>query len=327
MTGRGIDQILPHPSRPDIYESYLRDARAYVTLAEELNGTIPKPVDFNYIWGDALEELARFAPQVRIINLETSITTSDDYWPGKGINYRMHPDNIACLNSANIDCCTLANNHVLDWGYAGLSDTLATLKEAGIASVGAGQDNSQAQQPITFETASGARVLLFSFGSQSSGIPSAWAATDSKAGINLIAEGSAQWIGQLASIVPGMKKPGDTVVCSIHWGGNWGYEIPAIRRRVAHQLIDTAAVDIIHGHSSHHPVGIEVYRQKLILYGCGDFINDYEGIGSYEDFHGELCLMYFVCFNTEKSQLDKLTMVPLKMKGMQLVRPDKQDKA
>jgi len=76
------------------------------------------------------------------------------------------------------------------------------------------------------------------------------------------------------------------VVASIHWGDNWGYEI-------AHNLIDHAGVDIIHGHSSHHAKGIEVWHGKPVIYGCGDFINDYEGIGGNEKYRSDLSLMYF----------------------------------
>ncbi len=130
MTGRGIDQVLPHPSKPVLYEPYVKDAVDYVHLAERANGPIPKPVSHSYIWGDALDVLERMAPDLRIINLETSITTSEDYWRGKGINYRMHPQNAPCITAAKTDLCVLANNHVLDWGFAGLIETLETLKTA-----------------------------------------------------------------------------------------------------------------------------------------------------------------------------------------------------
>src|SRR5512143_3888726 len=132
MTGRGIDQVLPTPSDPQLYESYVTDAREYVKLAERAHGEIRKPVSFDYIWGDALAELDRAAPDARIVNLETSVTTSPGPWPAKGINYRMHPANVGCLTAPRLDCCTLANNHVLDWGYAGLDETLRTLRAAGI---------------------------------------------------------------------------------------------------------------------------------------------------------------------------------------------------
>lgn len=108
MTGRGIDQILPHAGNPILYEPYIHDARDYVRLAEAANGRIPKPVDFSYVWGDALKQFQRPDIDARIVNLETSITLSDEAWPGKGIHYRMHPRNIGCLQAANVDCCSLA---------------------------------------------------------------------------------------------------------------------------------------------------------------------------------------------------------------------------
>ena len=131
MTGRGIDQVLPYPGLPTLYESYVKDARDYVKLAERVNGPITRPVSFKYIWGDALAELNQSGVDVRIINLETSITRSDDYWPGKSVHYRMHPQNVGCLTAAGIDACSLANNHVLDWGYAGLTETLQNIGSGG----------------------------------------------------------------------------------------------------------------------------------------------------------------------------------------------------
>jgi len=50
MLGRGIDQILAYPSQPQIYESYVKDARDYIYLAEEKNGIIAYPVSMDYIW-------------------------------------------------------------------------------------------------------------------------------------------------------------------------------------------------------------------------------------------------------------------------------------
>lgn len=181
MTGRGIDQVLPYPSEPSLHESYVDSAAEYVELAARANGPILNPVSFSYIWGDAAGELERVKPDVRIVNLETSITTSEDY-ESKGINYRMHPANTPCLAAAKIDCCVLANNHVLDWGYAGLNETLATLHKAGIRTAGAGQNVVEAEQPAVIQLG-GARVLVLAAGMTDSGIPPDWAATDKKPGI------------------------------------------------------------------------------------------------------------------------------------------------
>jgi poly-gamma-glutamate synthesis protein (capsule biosynthesis protein) len=325
MTGRGIDQILPWPSDPQLYEPYVRNAKIYVKLAERLNGPIPQPADFSYIWGETLAELDRARPDVRVINLETAVTASDDYWPDKGINYRMHPDNIPCLTAARIDCCVLANNHVLDWGYPGLDDTLDTLKQASLKTAGAGRNSREAEAPAVLNLAGKGRLLVFGFGCDSSGIPPEWAAADDKPGVNRLPDLSFETAHRLADRIRRIKQERDIVVASIHWGSNWGYAIPDEQRRFAHALIDEAGVDVVHGHSSHHPKAVEVYRDKLILYGCGDFINDYEGIEGYESFRGDLALMYFPTVNPADGTLSSLEMIPLHMRQFRLNRPSAED--
>ena len=79
------------------------------------------------------------------------------------------------------------------------------------------------------------------------------------------------------------QQPGDLIIASIHWDSNWGYEIPRGQIMFAHCLIEEG-IAIVHGHSSHHVKAIEVFKGRLILYGCGDFLTDYEGIGGYEMF-------------------------------------------
>jgi poly-gamma-glutamate capsule biosynthesis protein CapA/YwtB (metallophosphatase superfamily) len=197
MLGRGIDQILPHPGEPRLYESAVSRATAYIELAERANGPIRRPVDFGYVWGDALEALRRVQPDLRIINLETSITKIREPAP-KGINYKMNPANAACLTAAGIDCCVLANNHVLDWGYAGLLETLDTLERAGIPSAGAGRDAAQAEAPAVLEVPGKGRVLVFAFGSVTSGVPREWAAGAKRPGVNLLADLSDRTIAHIA---------------------------------------------------------------------------------------------------------------------------------
>ena len=114
-------------------------------------------------------------------------------------------------------------------------------------------------------------------------------------------------------------------MASIHWGGNWGYEISSAQREFAHRLIDQAHVDVVHGHSSHHPKGVEVYQGKPILYGCGDFLNDYEGIQGYEDYRGDLALMYFADIDPTSRTLAAAAIVPLHIRKFSLVRPSGPD--
>lgn len=325
MTGRGIDQLLPHPSDPQLHEPFVRNANRYVKLGEDINGAVPKPVNFDYIWGDVLVELEKAAPDKRIVNLETSITSSDNYWPDKGIHYRMHPRNVECLTAAKIDCCVLANNHVLDWGYAGLTETLESLKKVGIKTVGAGVNLLEAQSPAILNTISKGRIMVFSCGLSTSGISDEWAARNEKAGIHFLPDLSHKSVDQIAAIVQQSRRVGDIVIVSIHWGKNWGYNIPREHIDFAHKLVDSAGIDILHGHSSHHPLGLEVYKEKLILYGCGDFLNDYEGIGGKEQFRSDLSLMYLVKVAPESGHMVKLEMVPFQIKRFRLNRASAED--
>jgi poly-gamma-glutamate capsule biosynthesis protein CapA/YwtB (metallophosphatase superfamily) len=280
MTGRGIDQILPNHCHPIIYEGYCKSAKQYVELAEKVNGKIPRNVDSTYIWGDALNHLKGINPDLRIINLETSVTTSSEWWKGKGINYRMHPKNINVLTAASIDCCVLSNNHVLDWGYDGLLETLDTIKAAGMKQVGAGRDLQEAIQPAIFNLTDKNKgtVAVYGMGNESSGIPESWCATPEKAGVNFLHSLSTKTVDSIAEQSKSLRRNNTRLIASIHWGNNWGYQIPSTHRQFAHSLIDVGGFDIVHGHSSHHMRGIELYKGKLIFYGCGDFINDYEGI-------------------------------------------------
>jgi poly-gamma-glutamate capsule biosynthesis protein CapA/YwtB (metallophosphatase superfamily) len=322
MTGRGVDQILPHPSSPELYEAHVHDARDYVSLAEDAHGPIASPVRFGYVWGDALEELRRRSPSVRIVNLETSVTRSNDAWPDKGVHYRMHPRNVPCLRAAEIDVCVLANNHVLDWGRSGLVETLDVLHAAGIETAGAGCNAAEADEVAAVDITNDRRVLVVGVTEPSSGVLLSWEAKEGTPGVALrlhLDDAAAQAIGDRLARA---RRPGDVSIVSIHWGTNWGYEVPDEHVRFAHALIDRG-VDVVHGHSSHHPRPIEIYEGKPILYGCGDFVTDYEGIGGHETYRDDLVLMYLP--TPDDSRRDALRMVPMRLRRMRLERASRMD--
>jgi len=320
MTGRGIDQILARPSKPDLSELLVKSAVEYVDIAERASGPIPRRVDPAYIWGDALGELDRARPHVRIVNLETAVTIAEDAWPGKDIHYRMHPANVGCLSAARIDCCTLANNHVLDWGYDGLRETTATLRDAGIRTAGAGGDQHEASAPAVIDLRAGGRVLVFAYGSPTSGVPQAWAARRRQPGVSIIDEYDDGAAERVARAVREVSRAGDIVIASLHWGSNWGYDIPRAQQRFAHRLIDDAGVHVVYGHSSHHPRPIEVHRGQLILHGCGDFLNDYEGIAGYEAFRPQIGLMYLPELDATNGRLLRLNLRPTRIRQFQVQR-------
>jgi poly-gamma-glutamate capsule biosynthesis protein CapA/YwtB (metallophosphatase superfamily) len=320
MLGRGVDQILPNPGNPILYERMVRDARTYVDLAARVNGPIQHPVDWSWPWGDALPLLAAAHCDVRIINLETSITTSDDYAKSKAVHYRMNPANVAALAAVQPDVCVLANNHVLDFGRSGLLETLDTLAASRLRAAGAGRSQREARSPAVVPIPrTGGRVLVFAFGSPSSGIPYGWAATGDLPGVRFVPALTEDAADDLCRQIRDVRQPGDVTVVSAHWGSNWGYRVDMDQVRFAHRLID-GGVDLVHGHSSHHPRPLEVYQRKLILYGCGDLVDDYEGIGSHKEFRDDLRLLYLPRLDPRSGELLELHMAPLQARQMRLHR-------
>lgn len=262
MLGRGVDQILPHPGDPTLHEGHVRDARIYVELAEAVNGPVPRPVDFCWPWGDALPVLVEVTPDLRVVNLETSITSNNEF-------------------AVDVD-----------------------------------ENRTEGHR----------RVLVFSWGMASSGIPARWAAAENRPGVQFVPELSKATAADVTHGVQQITRAGDIVVASVHWGINWGYDISQDQIHFAHRLID-GGVDVVHGHSSHHPRPIEGYRDKLVLYGCGDFINDYEGIKGYEEFRDDLRLLYFVSVQPQTGKLASLRMVPMQARQMRLRNASRKDAA
>jgi poly-gamma-glutamate capsule biosynthesis protein CapA/YwtB (metallophosphatase superfamily) len=320
MTARGVDQVLAHPGSPELHEDFVHDARSYVALAERVNGPIPRGAEPTWPWGDVLAEMDRFGPAVRVMNLETSVTRSDDAALDKAVNYRMSPSNVGVLTAARTDVWALANNHVLDYGHAGLLETLDILAAAGLRTTGAGRDQDEAWRPAVVPSPTGGpRVVVASVGDVSSGVPPHWAAGPGRPGVALLPGLSASAAASVAERLRQDSRPGDVRVVSIHWGGNWGYGIPREHRRFAHRLVD-AGVHLVHGHSSHHPRPAEVYRGRLVLYGCGDLVNDYEGIGGYDSFRDDLRLLYLARLDAATRELVELRMMPFLARRFTLER-------
>lgn len=319
MLGRGIDQIQRHACDPGLFENNAASAQDYVTLAKRVSGKIPRRVAPGYVWGDLLADLNARQVDLRLANLETAITSGGAHDPQKGIHYRMHPANVALLAAAGIEAVMLANNHTLDWGRAGLVETLATLDDAGIAYAGAGLDDAAAFAPRPLPLAGGGRVLAISLALGDSGVPALWAAGPGQPGVARAEP--PEIAAQVARHLAGVRRPGDLVVLSIHWGGNWGYPVAPTHRALAEAFV-AQGVDLVFGHSSHHPRAAAVMAGRLVLFGAGDLINDYEGIGGKDSFRPDLVLGYVADLRRDSGALVALEMLPYRLCRFRLERAD-----
>ena len=223
-----------------------------------------------YAWGDTLSLFK--GADVRFCNLECVISDWGTPWSitPKVFHFRSDAKNIEILRAAHIDAISLANNHILDFEYEGLFNTMNNLKVAGIRYCGAGMTLSDASEPVIWET-KGGRFGLIAFTDNEPG----WEATEDQPGIFYLPISlKDQRAGKLLELVRRTKEVVDLLIISTHWGPNWGYTPPAEHIPFAHALID-AGTDIIFGHSGHVVRGIEIYKQKPIMYCTGDFIDDY----------------------------------------------------
>jgi len=167
-------------------------------------------------------------------------------------------------------------------------------------------------------------VLVFSYGSPTSGVPWEWAATAHRPGVNFLEDTSKKTARRIAREMHRFNSQRDVIVASIHWGGNWDYRIRDEETGFAHQLIEHG-IAVVHGHSSHHVKTAEIYGGRLVLYGCGDLINDYEGISGYEDFRSDLTLLYLPGIDPRRGRLLEARLVPMRVAGLRLNRGTEAD--
>lgn len=217
----------------------------------------------NYIWGNLIPLLKK--TDINLINLEAALTTSDEIVE-KVFNFKSDPKNINVLIEGAISAVTLANNHVLDYSEKGLLETLQVLDNAGIAHVGAGKTAEDASRPAIL-TRRGIKIGILGYTDNE---PS-WKAKDNKPGVSHIDIGD---FDAVKDHIITFRQEVDILIVTLHWGPNMRARPTNKFRAYAHQLIDLG-VDIIHGHSAHIFQGVEVYKDKLILYDTGDFVDDY----------------------------------------------------
>lgn len=259
---------------------------------------------YAYVWGNVLPLLRD--TDVSVINLETTLTNSNKIVP-KVFNFKASPDKIKTLTEARIKLANIANNHILDYAEEGLAETLQTLKAAGIQYAGAGMNEEEAARPAFIEK-NGLRVALLGFSDNEPG----WKAGANKSGINYINVSDKSQRQRALEAIENTRRNSDFVIVSIHWGPNMVEEPSDEFIAFAHEMAEHGAA-IIHGHSAHIFHGIEIYKNTVVLYDTGDFIDDYVVDPVLKNNHSFLFLL-----EVNREGIERLRLVPVLINNYQV---------
>src|ERR671913_2386983 len=265
-------------------------------------------------WGDVLPLL--LSSDLRIVNLECAITDHERPWTRtpKVVHFRADPSAVEVLRAAHVDCCSLANNHTLDFEERGLLDTLDHLNVAGIRYAGAGLDREEAARPalLTPRSDRPSRVALLAFTDNEP----PFAARPDRPGTNYLPVSlEPEVLSRVEAAVTAAREAGaETVVFSNHWGPNMVQRPSALFRRFARAVMDRG-VDVYYGHSAHVFQGVEIYGGKPILYDTGDFIDDY---AVHPKLRNDWSFLFKVSLEGSEFRRVELVQVTLPYKGAQL---------
>ena len=290
--------------------------------------------EFTYVWGNTINIIK--GSDFSLINLECSISSRGKEWnkTNKVFHFRANPDAINVLNSAAIDYVALANNHILDYDVEALLDSVNLLNKNNISHSGAGKNLKEAIKPAfmkkklkpksskinsncnyEFEEKNNSKnAITIGVISLTDNEPQ-WEAKGNSAGINYvpIVLDSEKYYYRLKNCIEKVRKKSDLVIVSSHVGPHFR-ETPSEKYvNFAHKIIEFGA-DIYWGHSNHMPQGIEIYKynndkddynnnsngnnnKKIIMYDCGDFIDDY-AIDPY--YRNDLSFIFLLHLNINK---------------------------
>ena len=225
-------------------------------------------------------------------NLEAPLAERGELYVEKQYTFKVPTFMVKGIVNAGFDVLTLANNHIMDYGCSALTQTIATLDEAGLRHCGAGLNLAEACAPTIIE----ANGLRLAFIGLTTTYPDQFWATPTRCGTCRPTD------AVLEQILAQCNAEADLTIINIHWGTEKNKTPNPDQIERAHRLIDLGA-DLVLGHHPHVLQGVEVYKGRLIAYSLGNYI-----FGSYsENAHTSMIMV----ITLDIDGLVKARMVPI----------------
>ena len=241
---------VPDPKDPTVTLTFAGD----VTLSDHFADAIGKDYERTFANMDEYRKA-----DLGMVNLENPLTRATIPLPDKEFSFKADPDAVKVLTSGGISLVNLANNHAMDYQEPGLVETLDTLKQAGIAHVGAGRNVKEARRPEIIDV-KGQRVAYFGYyGADFE------SATETRAGTNYADE------QRIAEDLKAVRNQVDWVIVNYHWGEELATHPADWQMNLARFTVDQGA-DVVVGHHPHVLQGAEIYKGRPIAYSMGNFI-------------------------------------------------------
>ena len=206
----------------------------------------------------------------RLVNLECVIGTQGEQNSTKHYFYlRARPEQTNILTKSKIDIVTTANNHAGDYGAESLLEELGYLDAAGILHAGSGKNFAEAFNPV-YKTVDGIKFAIISFDSRKRSS----AATNERPGTAYLPLKKPElWENFLKNRIREAHEKSNVVIVCPHWGINLTYEPTEEQKQIGRLLIDIGA-DAVFGTHAHYFQGVEIYKNRPIIYDAGDFLFD-----------------------------------------------------
>ncbi|MBR6396637.1 MAG: CapA family protein [Lachnospiraceae bacterium] len=214
------------------------------------------------VLSDSLIEKTQNA-DIAMLDFECAFTERGEFDPDKEYSYRMKPESAKAFKDMGFDVASLANNHSLDFGTIGLTDTFDTLDDLGIEYVGAGDTIERAERPAVFEV--GGRTVAFLAASRVIPVVE-WNVLNRQPGMLCTYDDTA-----LCEAIKKAKSEYDYVIVYAHWGVMETDVLEKYQVTMAHDYIDCGA-DLVFGSHPHVIQGTEVYKGKPVFYSLGNFL-------------------------------------------------------